>query len=75
MPEQDLDLIYVVRVKTYGDPQRTQDEVGHRLAKACYLALGQADVVHRQTHYTWSPQDHGGGGRFVDTETYNDVTS
>jgi hypothetical protein len=58
--EQELELTYTIKVRTFGKPSKMVQDVGKRLARSSALALGKTTVIHEDQTFTWSPQDHSG---------------
>lgn len=56
--EQQLDVVYSVRIKTFGKPARHIDQIGEALARLCELNFTTSEVTRGKTVYsapTWEP--------------------
>ena len=62
--EREIDLVYTVRVKTYGRKD-LKGQIGVKLAKLCRLAFNDVEVSSmsggESVQYSWSEKDHGSG--------------
>ena len=68
--EQDLDVVYQVRIRTDGTPARHIDQIGQSLARLMEWNFTNSEVRRGKTVYsrpTWEPFEK------VDSTTHTDV--
>lgn len=76
MTDEASELTYIVRITTYGNPDRLAHKVGNRLSKICNLNFADVKIFGHGNEFTWSPDDHGGGGyQDVDNDLAQNVGS
>lgn len=61
-PEHELELTYLVTVKTYGKTAESRHRVGHRLARICGLEFQSSEVTNEsgKRKYPWDPKASAG---------------
>jgi|ERR1039458_3728265 hypothetical protein len=61
-PEREIELEYIVKVKTFGRRRKVRADIGRSLAKAVRLKLGpKTEVSSGKRIYKWDPDAHAGG--------------
>jgi hypothetical protein len=61
-PARELELEYVVKVRTFGKSRKIRAQIGNSLAKAVRLKLGpKTEVSSGKRIYKWDPNAHAGG--------------
>lgn len=51
--ERDLDIVYSVRIKTFGKASKHIDDIGMNLSKLCALNFTTSEVTRGKTVYVW----------------------
>lgn len=60
--EQELELTYLVTVKTYGKTAESRHRIGHRLARICSMEFVSSEVTNEsgKRKYPWDPKASAG---------------
>ena len=56
--ERELELTYLVTIKTYGKQAETRHRIGHHLAKMCGMEFRESEVTSDtgKRKYVWDPK-------------------
>lgn len=72
--EHDLDLTYVVNIRTYGKALKTKKEIGQRLARELGIMFKDVEVTSGRTKYSSDETTWGRGDDFDPTDDlFDDV--